>query len=43
MSAPMAGSIEVVNLSLGGYLGYDLGGCAATPYHQAIATLSTRE
>jgi subtilisin len=30
-----ASSIEVVNLSIGGYVGYDVGGCSATPYHQA--------
>lgn len=30
-----AGSIDVVNVSIGGYKGYDTGGCSATLYHQA--------
>jgi subtilisin family serine protease len=30
-----AASIDVVNLSIGGYVGMDVGGCAATAYHQA--------
>ena len=34
-----AASIEVVNLSLGGYIGYDMGGCAATAYHQAFCNV----
>jgi subtilisin len=35
----MAGTIDVVNLSLGGYLGYDLGSCSAHPYHQAYCNV----
>jgi subtilisin family serine protease len=35
----MAGTIEVINLSIGADYGYDLGGCAATPYHQAYCNV----
>ncbi len=35
----MASTIDVVNLSLGGYLGYNLGGCSASAYHQAYCNV----
>jgi subtilisin family serine protease len=35
----MAGTIEVINLSIGANYGYDLGGCAAHPYHQAYCNV----
>ena len=35
----MAGTIEVINLSIGSNYGYELGGCAAHPYHQAYCNV----
>ena len=35
----MAGTIEVINLSIGSNYGYDLGPCWATPYHQAYCNV----
>jgi hypothetical protein len=35
----MAGTIEVINLSIGANYGYDLGPCWATPYHQAYCNV----
>jgi subtilisin len=35
----MAGTIEVINLSIGANYRYDLGGCAAHPYHQAYCNV----